>query len=111
MSQAQLAAAAGVDTRQIRRYEAGEQQPLLSVAIAIADALKISISQLAGKIDHDLDLSGDWWASWQTWKDGMPRVDTHPLDVVQRAERWQLTADRAIPVEEGSYRWRGEGRL
>jgi transcriptional regulator with XRE-family HTH domain len=29
MSQAQLAAAAGVDTRQIRRYESGEQQPML----------------------------------------------------------------------------------
>src|SRR4029450_521407 len=82
MSQGQLAAAAGVDTRQIRRYEAGEQQPLFSVAIAIADALNISIAQLAGKIDHGLDLSGDWWAAWQTWKDGVPRVDTHRLEIV-----------------------------
>ncbi|HEX2156552.1 MAG TPA: helix-turn-helix transcriptional regulator [Actinomycetes bacterium] len=31
MSQADLAKAAGVDTRQIRRYEAGQQQPVLSV--------------------------------------------------------------------------------
>ncbi|WP_433078715.1 helix-turn-helix transcriptional regulator [Dactylosporangium sp. CA-052675] len=38
MSQADLAAAAGVDKRQIRRYEAGEQQPVLSVAVAIANA-------------------------------------------------------------------------
>ncbi len=37
MSQADLADAAGVDKRQIRRYETGEQQPVLSVAVAIAD--------------------------------------------------------------------------
>jgi len=48
MSQVDLAAAAGVDKRQIRRYEAGEQQPVLSVAVAIANALKISVGELAG---------------------------------------------------------------
>src|SRR6266536_2662288 len=47
MSQADLGAAAGVDARQIRRYEAGQSQPVLSVAVAIADALGISISELA----------------------------------------------------------------
>ena len=36
MSQSDLAAEAGVDRRQIRRYEAGEQQPVLPVAVAIA---------------------------------------------------------------------------
>jgi len=92
-------------------YEAGEQQPLLSLAVAIADALNISIAQLAGKINHDLDLAGDWWCAWQTWKDGASRIDTHPLRVDQRGELLQLDADRAIPVEEGSYRWRGELRL
>src|SRR3954465_4258960 len=70
MSQAELAAAAGVDARQIRRYESGEQQPVLSVAVAIADAVKISFSELAGLPGHRVNLSGDWWASWQTFKDG-----------------------------------------
>jgi transcriptional regulator with XRE-family HTH domain len=111
MSQAELADAVGVDKRQIRRYEAGDQQPVLSVAVAIADALGISIAQLVGKVDHDLDLSGSWWAAWQTWKDGKPRIDTHPLEVYQRGELLQLDAERAVPVEEGSYRWRGELRL
>lgn len=111
LSQAQLAMAVGVDARQIRRYESGEQQPLLSVAVAIADALDISIAQLAGKISHQLDLSGEWWATWQTWKDDAPRIDTHPLVIVQRGDLLQLDADRAIPLEEGSYRWRGELRL
>jgi transcriptional regulator with XRE-family HTH domain len=47
LSQADLAAAAGVGARQIRRYEAGEQQPVLSAAAAIADALGISVNELA----------------------------------------------------------------
>jgi transcriptional regulator with XRE-family HTH domain len=48
MSQADLAKAADVDTRQIRRYEAGEQQPLFTVAVAIAAALGIPLTELAG---------------------------------------------------------------
>jgi hypothetical protein len=56
-------------------------------------------------------LAGDWWCAWQTWKNGITRIDTHPLRVDQRGELLQLDADRAIPVEHGSYRWRGELRL
>jgi transcriptional regulator with XRE-family HTH domain len=47
ISQADLGAAAGVDARQIRRYEAGQSQPALSVAVAIAKALGISLEELA----------------------------------------------------------------
>ncbi len=47
MSQADLGAAAGVDGRQIRRYEAGQSQPALSVAAAIASTLGISLEELA----------------------------------------------------------------
>src|SRR5215204_2642716 len=78
LSQAELAKAAGVSLRQLARYEAGEQQPVLSAAVALADALSISMDQLAGKVNYDLDLSGDWWCAWQTWKDGAPRIDTYP---------------------------------
>jgi|SRR6266540_2120778 len=53
MSQADLGAAAGVDPRQIRRYEAGQSQPVLSVAVAIADALGISINELAPNSRND----------------------------------------------------------
>ena len=80
-------------------------------AVALADALGISIAQLAGKVSHELDLSGDWWAAWQAWKDGAPRTDTHPLKAHQHGELLQLDAERALPVAEGSYRWRGELRL
>ena len=111
LSQTELAKAAGVHVRQIARYEAGEQQPALSVAVALADALGFSIAQLAGQVSYELDLSGDWWCAWQTWKDGVPRIDTHPMEVHQRGELLQLDADRAVPVDEGSYQWRGELRL
>jgi transcriptional regulator with XRE-family HTH domain len=111
LSQAQLAGRAGVSLRQLARYEAGEQQPVLSAAVTLADALGISLTQLAGQVSYDLDLSGDWWASWQTWKRGQARIDTHSLEVNQNGEALQLLADRAVSVAEGSYRWQGELRL
>jgi transcriptional regulator with XRE-family HTH domain len=111
LSQAQLAKEAGISLRQLARYEAGEQQPVLSAAVALAEALRISLTQLAGQMTYDLDLSGTWWCAWQTWKDGMPRIDVHLLEVHQQGDLLQLDADRALPVAEGSYRWRGELRL
>jgi transcriptional regulator with XRE-family HTH domain len=69
LSQAELAKKAGVSLRQLARYEAGDQQPVLSAAVALADALGISMDELAGKVTYGLDLSGDWWCAWQTWKD------------------------------------------
>jgi transcriptional regulator with XRE-family HTH domain len=111
MSQAEVAQAAGLNVRQIARYESGEQQPVLSVAIALAEALDISLNQLAGQYADELDLSGTWWAAWQTSKDGVPRIDTHTMVLSQRGERLYVDADRARAVEEGSYRWRGELRV
>lgn len=111
MSQAEIAKAAGISLRQLARYEAGEQQPVLSVALALADALRISIAQLAGEVNYELNLAGDWWAAWQTWKDGETRIDVHPLVIYQRGDILELDADRAVPVAEGSYKWRGELRL
>src|SRR5256885_15774529 len=70
MSQRDLAAAAGVDVRQIRRYEAGEQQPLLSVAVAIADALGITVGELAGKPSHRGKLGGAGGGARQTLPGG-----------------------------------------
>jgi len=111
LSQAQLAERAGVSLRQLARYEAGQQQPVLNAAVALADALGISLTELAGRVSYELDLSGTWWCAWQTWKDGQPRVDTHTVEITQSGEILQLSADRATPVEEGSYRWQGELRL
>jgi transcriptional regulator with XRE-family HTH domain len=112
MSQADLAAAAGVDKRQIRRYEAGEQQPLLTVAAAIADALKISVGELAGIPSHRINLTGTWWSTWQTYKDGNELVTAQEVAFRQQGDLIQLqTITRGIEVEEGGYHWHGELRL
>src|SRR5207247_1818669 len=99
MSQADLATAAGVDRRQIRRYEAGEQQPLLTVAAAIANALKISVGELAGIPSHRINLSGTWWATWQTFKDGDELVTAQEVGFQQQGDLLQLqTITRGIEV-------------
>ncbi|MGB5755980.1 MAG: helix-turn-helix transcriptional regulator [Acidimicrobiales bacterium] len=111
VSQAELAQATGISVRQLARYEAGEQQPVFSAAVQLADALGISLAELAGQVSHELDLSGIWWGGWETSMEGVPRIDTHTIDVHQRGDLLHLDAERAIAVEEGSYRWRGEFRL
>jgi transcriptional regulator with XRE-family HTH domain len=112
MSQADLAKAAGVDVRQIRRYESGQQQPTLSVAVAIADALGISISELAGMPDHRVNLTGEWWAGWQSSREGVEDIRVQPVSMRQHGDLIQIEATRrGRPVEEGGYLWRGELRL
>jgi transcriptional regulator with XRE-family HTH domain len=112
MSQVDLATAAGVDKRQIRRYEAGEQQPVLSVAVAIANALKISVGELAGIPSHKVNLSGDWWASWQTFKDTEEVITAQEVQLRQQGDLINLqTTSRGIEVEDGGYHWRGELRV
>jgi transcriptional regulator with XRE-family HTH domain len=112
MSQADLAALAGVDKRQIRRYEAGEQQPVLSVAVAIANALRISVGELAGLPSHRVNLSGDWWASWQTFRDREELVTAQPVRFSQQGELIDVqTVARGLSIEKGGYHWRGELRL
>lgn len=112
MSQADLAEAAGVDKRQIRRYEAGEQQPVLSVAVAIANALDISVGELAGIPNHGVNLSGDWWASWQTSKDEEEVITLQQVRFRQQGDLINVeTTTRGIGIEGGGYHWRGELRL
>jgi transcriptional regulator with XRE-family HTH domain len=112
MSQADLAAKVGVDRRQIRRYEAGETQPTLSVARTIARALGITIDELAGDETHRVDLSGDWWACWQTWKDGEEVLNPHQVNMRQRGDNIEIIAvTRGTPFEAGGYMWRGEMKV
>jgi len=113
LSQADLAAAAGVDKRQIRRYEAGEAQPNLGVAKAIAQALGVSIDELAGGESYRVDLAGDWWAAWQTWKNGVEVVNPHQVHMSQRGDTLQVVATTRGTQEfdQGGYLWRGEMRI
>jgi transcriptional regulator with XRE-family HTH domain len=112
MSQSDLAAKVGVDKRQIRRYESGETQPTLPIAKAIARALGISIDELAGEETHRVNLTGHWWASWQTSRSGVEKIATQEVEIKQEGSVLHIaTLTRGLAVEEGGYHWSGELRL
>ena len=112
MSQSELAAKVGVDKRQIRRYESGETQPTLPIAKAIAHALGISIDELAGEETHRVNLTGHWWASWQTSRSGEEKIASQEIEVKQEGTTLHIaTVTRGLSVEEGGYHWSGELRL
>jgi transcriptional regulator with XRE-family HTH domain len=112
LSQADLGSKAGVDRRQIRRYESGETQPTLSIAKAIARALGLTLDELAGDETQRIDLTGDWWACWQSWKDGVEVISPQPVRMTQRGDQIEIVAvRRGRSLEGGGYLWRGEMRL
>lgn len=113
LTQAELAARTGIDKRQIRRYEAGDTQPTLSVAAALARVLGLSLDEMAGeRIIQRPDLSGDWWACWQSWKDGAETINPQPVAIRQRVDQLEIVAvERGTALEDGGYTWRGELRL
>ena len=112
MSQSDLAAKVGVDKRQIRRYESGETQPTLPIAKAIAQALGISIDELAGEQTHRVNLTGHWWASWQTSRSGVEKIASQEVEIKQETDTLHIAAmTRGLTVEEGGYLWSGELRL
>lgn len=112
LSQTALAKLVGVESRQIRRYEAGDSHPTLPIAAKIAQALGISVDELAGLDTHRVDLSGQWWASWQTSKDFEEVITAQEVEIRQQGDQLKIeTTTRGIEVEEGGYHWKGELRL
>lgn len=114
ISQAELAEKAGVATRQIRRYEAGEQQPLLSVGVAIAQALKVPVTELAGvSLLHRVSLSGEWWMAWQTRQHQREVITSQTVMFTQHDDLIHLrTISRGnVALDKGGYNWQGELRL
>ena len=112
LSQSELAAAAGVHLRQIRRYESGEQQQVLPVAVRLAAALGVSVNELAGLPSGRVQLDGTWWAAWQTFNQGAEIIAIQPVGLSQHGSTIQVEAlERSSENERGGYLWRGELRL
>ncbi|MFE3003168.1 helix-turn-helix domain-containing protein [Nocardia sp. NPDC059246] len=111
MSQRAFAREVDVDQRQIGRYISGEADPPLQVASRIADHMGITLTELAGKTARGLDFTGVWWAGWQTQKDGVHRVDVHPVRIAQDGNILELFGERVDTIESGAYEWTGELRL
>lgn len=61
LSQSDLSRAAGINARQLGRYEQDQNEPSLSVAAKLADALNLTLDQLAetGPTDAELDAALD----------------------------------------------------
>lgn len=111
MSQADLAEATGIHLRQVRRYESGEQQPVLAVAVRLADALGISVNELAGRTESPLNLTGPWWAAWQTYRDGSELITVQPVEMEQHGMTISIRAvERSEQNVQGGYLWSGELR-
>jgi transcriptional regulator with XRE-family HTH domain len=112
LSQSDLAGACGINLRQIRRYENDEQQPAIGVAVRLAQALGITIGELAGETVPGPRLSGAWWAAWQTYIDGVKTVTTQPVELKQTGANIQIKAlELSEQPHAGDYLWRGELRL
>jgi hypothetical protein len=78
----------------------------------IADALGISVSELAGRTPSRVSVTGDWWASWQTSRDGVEKIATQPVHMRQEGDRVHIAAtQRGLSAEEGGYMWTGELRF
>src|SRR5438067_11396652 len=106
LSQSELAEAAGVHLRQIRRYESGEQQAVLPVAGRLANALGVTVNELAGLAPERLHLDGTWWAAWQTYNAGQEIIATQPVGLAQHGTTIHVEAlERSSENERGGYVW------
>src|SRR4051794_14663702 len=101
LSQAELARAAGVHVRQIRRYESGEQQPVLAVAVKMAAALGFPPDGRAGVGRDDVRLGGAWGAAWQAAE----TIVSPPVQASQHGSAVRLEATRH---DRPGWLWRGE---
>lgn len=111
MRSQELAEAVGVSKRQIERYIAGDQNPPLRIAARIAETLGISLLELAGRTPTEPGLSGIWFASNQSWKDDVERIDTSEVHITQDGNYLLMDSGRAQgeqALELGDYAWVSE---
>lgn len=104
ISQGRMAELLGIGERQVRKYEGDEQQFNFSTGIKIAKLLGISVAELAGELSSSIDLSGPWFAAWETTRDRVKVINRHRLTASQSMDFVGFTAD-------GDYIWSADMRL
>lgn len=68
--------------------------------------------KLTGIPSHTIELSGQWWASWQTFRDSVQKIATQQVECKQAGELIQVaTITHGLSIEDGGYHWTGELRL
>ena len=61
---------------------------------------------------HRVKLSGEWWASWQTFRNGVEKIATQKVEMLQEGELFRVaTLTHRLSDAEGGYHWSGELRL
>lgn len=103
LEQPDLAMRVGTTATQISRWENGKQEPTASNLRMLAIALGLSADELLGIVPLGLDLSGRWFAAWDTTRGGEPVVDRHALVAQHVGVDFTFSAD-------GDYLWSGNLR-
>lgn len=98
--------------RSWKRWERGTQpsrlyRPLLAAVLGLTDADRATSGDPVA-----VDVTGDWWAAWQSSRDHDEVLAIQPVRLSQRGDTIRMQATRrGRPIEEGGYLWRGEMRL
>ncbi len=112
LSKAALARAIGVDVRQMTRWESGETSISAQMALNVARALGVGVGTLLGEVPLGLDLSGAWFAAWESTRASENYVNTHELTATHSGEYAYLDA---VPSEGtgyvSDYAWRADLRV
>ncbi|MGW0052021.1 helix-turn-helix domain-containing protein [Nocardia nova] len=99
-----LAARVGTTEVQISRWENEKQQPNPPFLRSIARALNLTADELLGMVEFEVDLSGAWFAAWDTTRGGAAVIDKHTLKATHRGAHFTFAAD-------GDYLWTGNLRF
>jgi len=81
-----------------------ESNPPIEWLEPIAKALNVSVSELIGITPLGVNLSGVWYAVWDTTRDGIRTLNRHTLNAKHSGEFIYFDA-------EGDYTWRADLRL
>jgi hypothetical protein len=93
-------------------YTGENPQPADPLSLAEMPATGEDREKLTGISSNTIDLSGQWWASWQTFRDGAEKIATQQVECKQAGELIQVaTITHGLSIEEGGYHWSGELRL
>lgn len=95
-----------------------ERRKLLQGVAALGMAVPFGADALATPADAavtpspKVDLSGEWWASWQTFRNGIEKIATQQVECKQIGELIHVTTiTHGLKQEEGGYHWNGALRL
>lgn len=92
-----IAATSGIPLDQYFRIESGDEEPNITAALALSEALDMPLDEMAGVVPKAVDFNGQWWAIWQSGTHKTEDVNLHTVTMLRAGDRLLLDAG-----------WRGE---